>query len=83
MVTHMNKYKQTQTALLGALTQLFEDRELAYISTTNFAYSHLTDKGREYILNTIDALFPSLAQGYALELQEKAEELFIDKLTKS
>jgi hypothetical protein len=67
--------------VMGALRELIKNRKYAYISSTNFGYSHLEDPGKELVISIVQSVLPLLAQAQAEEVKEEAEKLMLKKLS--
>jgi len=67
--------------VMGALREMIKNRKYAYVSSTNYGYSHLEDPGKELIINLVQSVLPLLAQAQAEETKEEAEKLMLNKLS--
>lgn len=74
--------EQAIVIVMGALREMIKNRKYAYISSTNFNYSHLEEPGKELIISLVQTVLPLLAQAQAEETKEEAEKLMLDKLSK-
>jgi hypothetical protein len=74
--------EQAAIIVLGTLRELISHRKYAYISSTNYTYSHLEEPGKEMVVNLIESVLPMLAKARDLEIKEAAEKLMLDKLSK-
>lgn len=77
----MSKETHVRTIIMGSLKELIRNRQLAYVSETNPQYSHLTDEGREFVLNMIGTVLPMLIVAEKERARNEAEELMINKLS--
>jgi hypothetical protein len=73
---------QATIMVMGTLKELLNNRKYAYISSTNYGYSHLEDPGKEMVVNLVQSVLPLLAQARDLQIKEEAEKLMLDKLSK-
>lgn len=67
--------------VMGALREMIKNRKYAYVSSTNYNYSHLEDPGKELIINLVQSVLPLLVQAQAEETKEEAEKLMLNKLS--
>lgn len=77
-----NLNDQATIIVMGALKELINNRKYAYVSSTNYGYSHLEDPGKEMVVNLVQSVIPLLAQARDLQIKEEAEKLMLDKLSK-
>jgi hypothetical protein len=77
----MSKETHVRTIIMGSLKELIRNRQLAYVSETNPQYSHLTDEGREFVLNMVGTVLPMLIVAEKERARNEAEELMINKLS--
>jgi hypothetical protein len=73
---------QATVIVMGALKEMISNRKYTYISTSNYAYSHLEDPGKEMVVNLVESVLPLLAKARDLQIKEEAEKLMLDKLSK-
>lgn len=74
--------EQAVMIVMGTLKELISHRKYAYISSTNYSYSHLEDPGKEMVVNLVESVIPLLAKARDLQIKEAAEKLMLDKLSK-
>ena len=77
-----NLNDQATIIVMGALKELINNRKYAYVSSTNYSYSHLEDPGKEMVINLVQSVIPLLAQARDLHIKDEAEKLMFDKLSK-
>ncbi len=77
----MSKETHVRTIIMGSLKELIRNRQLAYVSETNPQYSHLTNEGREFVLNMVGTVLPMLIVAEKERARNEAEELMINKLS--
>lgn len=73
---------QATIILMGSLKELLSNRKYAYVSNTNYLYSHLEEPGKEMVINLVQSVLPLLAEARDLQIKEEAQRLMIDKLSK-
>ena len=73
---------QATIIVMGALKELLTNRKYAYISSTNYSYSHLEEPGKELVVNLVQSVLPLLAQDRDLQIKEEAEKLMLEKLSR-
>lgn len=79
----MSKLNEQATIIvMGALKELINNRKYAYVSSTNYTYSHLEEPGKEMVVNLVASVLPMLAEARDLHIKEEAEKLMLDKLSK-
>jgi hypothetical protein len=77
----MSKETHVKTIIMGSLKELLRNRQLAYVSETNPQYSHLTDEGREFVVDMISTVLPALIISEKEKAKNDAEELMMNKLS--
>ena len=77
-----NLNDQATIILMGSLKELLSNRKYAYVSNTNYSYSHLEEPGKEMVINLVQSVLPLLAEARDLQIKEEAQRLMIDKLSK-
>jgi len=77
----MSKNRQATTMVMGALKELINTRDYAYISHANPKYSHLEDAGRVFVVDLIETVLPLLVEAQAARIKSEAEELMLKKLS--
>ena len=70
-----NLNDQATIIVMGALKELINNRKYAYVSSTNYSYSHLEDPGKEMVINLVQSVIPLLAQARDLHIKDEAEKL--------
>ncbi len=73
---------QATVIVMGALREMIKNRKYAYVSSSNFSFSHLEEPGKELVVSLVESVIPLLARAQAEETKEKAEQLMLDKLSK-
>jgi hypothetical protein len=71
--------EQASMILLGAIKEMINNRNYCY-AASNPKYSELRDPGKEFVLNTVEAILPMLITAKRLQDKENAEELMMEKL---
>ena len=77
----MSKNRAATTMVMGALKELVNNRDYAYVSTGNPKYSHLEDAGKEFVVNLVDTILPLLVEAQTERIKAEAEELMLKKLS--
>lgn len=68
--------------LTGGIKELLQDHNYFYRSSVGPEYCHLTDIGKEAILETVTLLGSRLLMALAMEDIERSKQLVIDELKK-
>jgi hypothetical protein len=77
-----NLNDQATMMVMGSLKELLTNRKYAYISNTNYNYSHLEGPGKEMVVNLVESVLPLLAKARDMQVKDDAEKLMLDKLAK-
>jgi hypothetical protein len=77
----MSKNRQATTMVMGALKELINTRDYAYVSHTNPKYSHLEDAGKAFVVDLVETVLPLLVEAQAARIKSEAEELMMKKLS--
>ena len=77
-----NLNDQATMMVMGSLKELLTNRKYAYISSTNYSYSHLEGPGKEMVVNLVESVLPLLAKASDMQIKDDAEKLMLDKLAK-
>lgn len=77
----MSKNRAATTMVMGALKELINNRDYAYISTSNPKYSHLEDAGKVFVVDLVETVLPMLVEAQAERVKAEAEELMLKKLS--
>jgi hypothetical protein len=67
--------------VMGALKELVNSRDYAYVSHGNPKYSHLEDAGKAFVVNLVETVLPLLVEAQAERIKAEAEELMMKKLS--
>jgi hypothetical protein len=77
----MSKNRAATTMMMGALKELINNRDYAYISTGNPKYSHLEEAGKVFVVDLVETVLPMLVEAQAERIKAEAEELMLKKLS--
>lgn len=77
----MSKNRAATTMVIGALKEMINNRDYAYISASNPKFSHLEDAGKLFVVNLVETILPLLVEAQADEIKTKAEELMLKRLS--
>lgn len=77
----MSKNRAATTMVMGALKELINNRDYAYISSSNPKFSHLEGAGKEFVVNLVETVLPLLVEAQAERIKAEAEELMMKKLS--
>jgi len=74
------KTQDIEKILIGGLKEILQDSAYFYKSTAGPEYCHLTDAGKEVILETVNILGSRMLVSMALEDIERSKQLVLDNL---
>jgi len=77
----MSKNRAATTMVMGALKELVNNRDYAYVSNSNPKFSHLEGAGKEFVVNLVETVLPLLVEAQAERIKAEAEELMLKKLS--
>jgi hypothetical protein len=77
----MSKNRQATTIVMGALKEMINNQDYAYISASNPKFSHLEDAGKLFVVNLVETILPLLVEAQADAIKTKAEELMLKRLS--
>lgn len=77
----MSKNKQATTMVMGALKELLNNRDYAYVSATNPSFSHLEEAGKVFAVELVETILPLLVEAKIEKAKHDAEELMLKKLS--
>jgi hypothetical protein len=73
---------QASTIVMGALRELINNRNYAYISAESPSFSHLESGGKEFVIALVEAVLPLLVAAHTEQIRQAAEEMMLNKLSK-
>ena len=73
----MSKNRKATTMVMGALKQLINNSEYAYVSSSNLKFSHLEDAGKEFVIELVETVLPLLVAAQQEKAMADAEELML------
>ena len=68
--------------MIGSIKELLKDRKYFYYSNVGAEYCHLTDEGKEAILNAVNLLGSRMIVALEKEDIERSKRLVLDELKK-
>jgi hypothetical protein len=68
--------------MIGSIKELLKDRKYFYYSNVGPEYCHLTDEGKDAILNAINLLGSRMVVAIEKEDIERSKQLMLDELKK-
>ena len=74
--------RNIEKMIIGSIKELLKDRQYFYHSTIGADYCHLTEEGREAVLDMINLLGPRLRMAMDQEDIERSKELVLKELKK-
>jgi hypothetical protein len=77
----MSKNRKATTMVMGALKELINNHEYAYVSSSNPKFSHLEDAGKEFVIELVETVLPLLVAAQQEKTMTDAEELMLKKLS--
>lgn len=77
----MSKNRQATTMVIGALKEMINNRDYAYISASNPKFSHLEEAGKIFVVNLVETVLPLLVEAQADRIKAQAEELMLKRLS--
>lgn len=77
----MSKNRQATTMVIGALKEMINNRDYAYISASNPKFSHLEEAGKIFVVNLVETVLPLLVEAQADHIKAQAEELMLKRLS--
>jgi len=77
----MSKNRAATTMVMGALKELINNKDYAYISTSNPKYSHLEDAGKVFVVDLVETIIPLLVEAKLEKAKHDAEEIMLKKLS--
>jgi len=77
----MSKNRAATTMVMGALKELINNRDYAYVSQSNPKFSHLEDAGKTFVIELVETVLPMLVEARAERIKAEAEELMMKKLS--
>jgi hypothetical protein len=77
----MSKSRQATTIVMGALKEMINNPNYAYISASNPKFSHLEDAGKLFVVNLVETILPLLVEAQTDAVKTKAEELMLKRLS--
>jgi hypothetical protein len=75
----MSKNRQGTTVVMGALKEMINNRDYAYVSNPKF--SNLEEAGRMFVVNLVETVLPLLVEAQADRIKAEAEELMHKRLS--
>jgi hypothetical protein len=76
------KSKDIEKLLVGGIKEVLQDPTYFYKSTAGPDYCHLTDVGKEVMVETINILGSRLLVSLVLEDVERSKQMVLDELRK-
>lgn len=73
----MSKNRKATTMVMGALKELINNSEYAYVSSSNPKFSHLEDAGKEFVIELVETVLPLLVAAQQEKAMADAEELML------
>lgn len=77
----MSKNRAATTMVMGALKEIINNKDYAYISSTNPKFSYLEDAGKEFVVNLVETVLPLLVEAKIEKAKHDAEDLMMNKLS--
>lgn len=65
--------------LMGAIKEMIDNKNYCYVSSMP-KHSELREGGKEFILNTVEALLPMIITAKLQKEKEAAEDLMLERL---
>jgi hypothetical protein len=72
--------KAAERVLIGAIKEVIQDNNYFYRSTAGPEYCHLTDLGKEVIIETLNIFGARMLTAMDLEDIERSKQLVLDEL---
>lgn len=72
--------KDVEKMMVGSIKEILKDRTYFYYSNVGPEYCHLTDQGKEAILDIINLLGSRMAVAIEKEDIERSKQLVLDEL---
>jgi hypothetical protein len=72
--------KDVEKMMVGSIKEILKDRNYFYYSNVGPEYCHLTDQGKEAILDIINLLGSRMAVAIEKEDIERSKQLVLDEL---
>lgn len=69
--------------IYGGLAEITKNNNYYYSSSVGSNYNHLTDQGREVVMEYLEGMIRVLHQTEQEELDQRAKKMVIDGLTKT
>ena len=66
--------------IVGSIKEIIRDRQYFYHSTVGPDHCHLTDEGKDAIIDIVNILAPRLIKAEAEEDIERSKQLVLDQL---
>ena len=74
------KERDLDLAMLGAIKGILSQNSLFYYSSVGNDYSHLTESGKEAVIELVNMFAPRLRKAHEIALDDRAKELVIKEL---
>lgn len=72
--------KDVEKMIVGSIKELLTDPKYFYHSTVGTEYCHLTDQGKDAILDVVNILGPRFIKAIAEEDIERSKQLVLNEL---
>jgi hypothetical protein len=72
--------RDVEKMIVGSIKEIIRDRQYLYHSTVGPDYCHLTDEGKDAIIDIVNILAPRLIKAEAEEDIERSKQLVLDQL---
>jgi hypothetical protein len=72
--------RDVEKMIVGSIKEIIRDRQYFYHSTVGPDYCHLTDEGKDAIIDIVNILAPRLIKAEAEEDIERSKQLVLDQL---
>ena len=72
--------RDVEKMIIGSIKEIIRDRQYFYHSTVGPDYCHLTDEGKDAVLDVINILGSRLLKAEADEDIERSKQLVLDQL---
>jgi hypothetical protein len=72
--------RDAEKMIIGSIKEILRDRQYFYHSTVGPDYCHLTDEGKDAIIDVVNILGARLLKAEAEEDIERSKQLVLDQL---